>query len=229
MYGRPRTLTCPVRALQGLGQGVGRARRRLIVKSTGSRGSVGGCLVLAGGFGVESEPTFRILSLTSSPALDHAGDDGRCIHLRVAPTPLRRETDGKAPPRKDEGHHHHAHPPAPTPGGPFTFAFLPGSSSHRYKPCRAVCEDCPPVTERSGQASQGSEQGGPGATRQNDRALRRDSRVPGAREGRLAEAESGAPEHRVEGLGARWSCPRPPALWPRLLLHQKSHSYARTL
>ena len=134
------------------------------MKSTGSRGRVGGCLVLAGGFGVESEPTFCILSLTSSPALDHAGDDGRCIHLRVAPTPLRRETDGKVPPRKDEGHLHHAHPPAPTPGGPFTFAFLPGSSSHRYKPCRAVCEDCPPVTERSGQASQGSEQGGPGAT-----------------------------------------------------------------
>ena len=42
------------------------------MKSAGSRGRVRGCLVLTGGFGVESEPTLRILSLTSSPALDRA-------------------------------------------------------------------------------------------------------------------------------------------------------------
>ena len=67
----------------------------------------------------------------------------------------------------------------------------------------------PPVTERSGQASQGSEQGGPGATGQNDRALRRDSCVPGASEGRPAETESGAPEPRVRGWEPRGPAPSP--------------------
>lgn len=38
------------------------------MKSARSRGRVGGCLVLAGGFGVESEPTLRFRSLPSSPA-----------------------------------------------------------------------------------------------------------------------------------------------------------------
>ena len=65
------------------------------------------------------------------------------------------------------------------------------------------------VTERSGQASQGSEQGGPGATGQNDRALWRDSCMPGASEGRPAETESGAPEPRVRGWEPRGPAPSP--------------------
>ena len=123
---------------------------------------MGGCLVLAGGFGVESEPTLRILSLPSSPASNR----WRC-----------REMHRTEWPRLKEGQPHHAHPQPPTPRGPFTFAFPPGSSSHRYKPCRAVCEQCPPCHRKVRKGRSRVRTGQPWATRQNDRAPRGDTRV----------------------------------------------------
>lgn len=180
------------------------------MKSTGSRGHVGGCLVLAGGFGVESEPTLRILPLTSSPALDRAGDDGRCIWLRVAPTPLRRETDGKAPPERTRGTSTMRTPQPPPPEVPSRLPSLRVPLLTGTSPAGLSVRIVPGVTERSGQASQGSEQGSPGATRQNDRALRRDTRELPVR-GKVNQPRLSQEHERTAGAGSHVVQPPPPS------------------